>query len=144
MNIIFPKKEDIPACAEVYISAFGEEPWCEEYKTADAEKYISSYLDSKTKFCFAAKEDGKIIGVALCMLVPSIDSPFLRIEDFCVSGKEQGRGAGTEFMRLIEKEAEKLGCDCIMLGTQRNFPSHKFYLKNGFNEIDSVLMYKEL
>ena len=144
MDIIMPGKEDIPACAKVYISAYTEEPWREEYKTEEAEEYISSFLGSKTKFCFAAVYGGEIIGVALCMLVPAIGAPFFRIEDFCVSAEKQGGGFGSEFMCLIEKEAKKLGCDCIMLGTQRDFPSHKFYLKNGFSEIESVLMHKSL
>ena len=108
------------------------------------EKYISAYLDSETKFCFAAVYEGEIIGVALCMVVPSVDTPFLRIEDFCVSPEMQNRGLGTMFMMLLEEEAKMLGCDCVMLGTQRDFPSHKFYLKNGFSEIESVLMHKSL
>jgi GNAT superfamily N-acetyltransferase len=144
MDIIIPKKEDISACAEVYISAYGAEPWNEKYERKSVEKYISDYLGSKTKQCFAASENGKIIGIALCLVVPSMDKPFLRVEDFCVSSEKQGKGLGTEFMNLIAKEAKKLGCDSVILGTQKDFPSHKFYLKNGFAEIDSVLLYKEL
>lgn len=108
------------------------------------EKYISDYLGSKTKFCFAAAQNERIIGAALCIVVPSIDAPFLRIEDFCISAEEQGRGLGIEFMKLIAEEAKMLGCDSIMLGTRRDFPLHKFYLKNSFSEVDSVLLYKEL
>ena len=144
MYLFVPEKENISGCAEVYVSAYGAEPWNEKYDSAAVEKYISDYLGSKTKFCFAAAQNERIIGVALCIVVPSIDAPFLRIEDFCISAKEQGRGLGTEFMKLIAEEAKMLGCDSIMLGTQRDFPSHKFYLKNSFSEVDSVLLYKEL
>ena len=144
MNIFIPKKEDVSACAEVYISAFGGEPWNERYDKPSVEKYISDYLGSKTKRCFAAEENGKIIGIALCMIVPAIDAPFLRVEDFCVSAEKQGRGLGTEFIKLVFKKAKELGCDSVLLGTQKDFHSHKFYLKNGFSEVDSVLLYKKL
>ena len=144
MNIFIPKKEEIASCAEVYISAYGAKPWNEKYDKPSVEKYISDYLGSKTKQCFAAEENGKIIGIALGIIVPSIDAPFLRIEDFCVSAEAQGRGYGKEIMRLVSEKAKESGCDSVLLATLRNFPSHKFYLKNGFSEVDSVLLYKEL
>ena len=144
MNIFIPKKEEIASCAEVYISAYGAKPWNEKYDKPSVEKYISDYLGSKTKQCFAAEENGKIIGIALGIIVPSIDAPFLRIEDFCVSAEAQGRGYGKEIMRLVSEKAKESGCDSVLLATLRNFPSHKFYIKNGFSEVDSVLLYKEL
>ena len=144
MNIFIPKKEDISSCAEVYISAYGAEPWNEKYDKQSVEKYISDYLGSKTKQCFAARENGKIIGIALGKIVPSINIPFLRIEDFCISAEEQGKGFGTEFIKLVFEKSKELGCDSVLLGTLRDFPSHKFYLKIGFSDVDSVLLYKEL
>lgn len=144
MQIKIPQTKEIPLCAEVYISAYKAEPWNEVYEKSEVEKYISDYLGSETKFCFAAAQNERIIGVALCIVVPSIDAPFLRIEDFCISAEEQERGLGTEFMKLIAEEAKKLGCDSILLGTQKNYPSHKFYIKNGFSEVDSVLLFKEI
>ena len=144
MKIFVPKEKDIPLCAKSYISAYEKEPWNETYKKGEVEKYISEYLGSKTKICFAAEEKDEIVGIALCMVVPSIGSPFMRIEDFCISGEKQGRGFGTEFLKLIFEKAKELGCDSVLLGTQKDFPSHRFYLKNGFSEIESVLLYKEL
>ena len=144
MNIFIPKKEDISSCAEVYISAYGAEPWNEKYDKQSVEKYISDYLGSKTNQCFAARENGKIIGIALGIIVPSINIPFLRIEDFCISAEEQGKGFGTEFIKLVFEKSKELGCDSVLLGTLRDFPSHKFYLKIGFSEVDSVMLYKEL
>ena len=144
MYLFVPEKENISGCAEVYVSAYGAEPWNEVYEKSEVEKYISDYLGSKTKFCFAAAQNERIIGVALCIVVPSIDAPFLRIEDFCISAEEQGRGLGTEFIKLIAEEAKKLGCDSILLGTQKNYPSYKFYIKNGFSEVDSVLLFKKI
>ena len=144
MKIFVPKEKEIPLCAEVYISAYKAEPWNEAYEKNEVEKYVSEYLHSKTKICFAAEEKDEIVGIALGFIVPSIGSPFMRIEDFCISGEKQGMGFGTEFLKLIFEEAKELGCDSVLLGTQKDFPSHRFYLKNGFSEIEFVLLYKEL
>ena len=144
MNIVVPKLEDIQACAKVYVNAYKTEPWNEEYEISEVEKYISSYLNSDTKVCFALQDGDVIKGVALGFVVPSISGPYLRLEDICIDSTEQRKGYGSVFMELLSIEAAKLGCDSLILGTQKDFPSHHFYLKNGFQEVESVLMYKEI
>lgn len=144
MNIVIPKLEEVQACAKVYINAYQTEPWNEEYEMSEVEKYISSYLNSDTKVCFALQDGDVIKGVALGFIVPSISGQYLRLEDICIDSTEQRKGYGRAFMELLSIEAAKLGCDSIILGTQKDFPSHHFYLKNGFQEVESVLMYKEI
>ena len=89
--------------------------------------------------------DGNVIkGIALGFIVPSISNSYLRLEDICIDFTEQRKGYGSAFIELLSIETAKLGCDSIILGTQKDFPSHHFYLKNGFQEVESVLMYKEI
>ena len=111
---------------------------------SEIEKYISSYLNSNTKVCFALVDEDKIKGVALGFIVPSISAPYLRLEDICIDSTEQRKGYGGVFLELIVREVVKYGCDSVILGTQKDFPSHHFYLKNGFQEVESVLMYKDI
>ena len=144
MYIVIPKIEDIQAYAKLYVNAYQTEPWNEEYEISEVEKYISSYLNSDTKVCFALQDGDVIKGVALGFVVPSISGSYLRLEDICIDSIEQRKGYGSAFMELLSIEAAKLGCDSIILGTQKDFPSHHFYLKNGFEEVESVLLYKEI
>ena len=144
MDIKIPESKDISECAKVYRAAYSAEPWKEIYEEKEVENYICAYLNSDTKCCFVAVEQNAIIGVILGLIVPCIDGPYLRIEDICISPEVQRKGCGSTFMELIAKEAAKRGCDSILLGTQREFPSHWFYLKNGFEEIESVLLFKEI
>lgn len=144
LMLIIPKQDDIPTCAKVYINAYQTEPWNEEYEISEVEKYISSYLNSDTKVCFALQDGDVIKGVALGFVVPSISSPYLRLEDIFIDSIEQRKGYGSVFMELLSIEAAKLGCDSLILGTQKDFPSHHFYLKNGFQEVESVLLYKDI
>lgn len=144
MYIVTPKMKDVKECAKVYIESYQGEPWNEVYEISEAEAYISNYLNSDTKCCFALVEYEEIKGVALGFIVPSIVGDYLRIEDFCVDVKVQRKGYGSNFMDLLQQEARKLGCDSILSGTQKGYPSYHFYKKNGFQEIESVLLYKEV
>lgn len=53
-------------------------------------------------------------------------------------------GYGSQFINLLTDELKKYNVDSIILNTVKNFPSHKFYIKNQFKEINSsVLLLKE-
>ena len=143
-RIIIPKLEDIQAYAKLYVNAYQTEPWNETYEVTEVERYISSYLNSDTKVCFALQDGDVIKGVALGFVVPSISGPYFRLEDIFIDSIEQRKGYGSVFMELLYIEAAKLGCDSLILGTQKDFPSHHFYLKNGFQEVESVLLYKDI
>ena len=142
MKIMIPKAGDIQACAKVYVSAYNTEPWNEIYDISEVEKYISSYLKSDTKSCFVLVENDVIKGVALGLIVPNISGTYFRLEDFCIDASEHRNGYGSVFMELLIKEVAKYGCDSVLLGTQRDYPSHQFYMKNGFQEVESILLYK--
>lgn len=141
---MIPEFKDIRACTNVYIEAYRGEPWNEIYEVSEVESYISQYMNSNTKRCFALTQGGEIKGIALGFVVPSIAGPYFRVEDFCVDANVQRKGYGSCFMELLLKEVVKIGCDSVLLGTQKGYPSHQFYIKNGFQEVESVLLYKEV
>lgn len=143
-RILIPKPDDISTCAKIYINAYKTGPWNEAYDVFEIETYISSYLNSDTKVCYALLDGKDIKGVALGLIIPSISGPYLRLEDICIDSTQQRKGYGSIFMELLSNESAKLGCDSIILGTQKDFPSHHFYLKNGFQEVESVLLYKDI
>ncbi len=141
LQLIKPGEKDLPQCVKVYLSAYSTDPWNETYDKDKIKSYLSGFCSSDSMGCFAAAVNGGIIGLALVLVVPGIDAPYFRVEDFCISAEHQRKGYGTLFLKGIFEEALKMGCDSVLLGTQRGFPSHRFYLKNGFTEIESVLLY---
>lgn len=144
LQIFEPINQEITECAKLYLSAYHAKPWNETFQESQIETYIKNFCASDTKKCFAAAENHTIIGIALSLLIPSIHTPYLRIEDFCIKPESQRQGKGSQFINEICKEAKKIGCDSILLNTQPNFPSHNFYLKNNFSEINSVLLYRKI
>lgn len=143
MELVIPKQEDLPACARAYCSAYSVPPWNEAYDETEIVPYIASYLDSETLCCYALAEGSEIVGVVLGILVPSVGESYLRIEDFCIAEGYQKRGYGSMMMQMLAERMKQRGCADILLGTQRGYPSHRFYLKQGFVEVESVLMVRE-
>lgn len=131
-------------CTEIYIHAYGEAPWNERYRVDDVRRYLMDFLDSDTKCAYVLGKGKDILGVALGLVIPCIGSYYFRLEDICIDPKYQRTGCGRELIGLMADSLRLKGCDSILLGTQRGYPSHKFYLQNGFREIDSVLLYREM
>jgi GNAT superfamily N-acetyltransferase len=62
------------------------------------------------------------------------------IDEFCVRYDMQGKGVGSWFIKAIEENVHKQGMNTIILNTERGFPSHNFYLKNGFRVINNLIV----
>jgi len=135
---------DMRQCAEVYQSAFEAEPWNEKYPVEMIEKYLADFMKSDSMRCFVLTAHGNVVGLALTILVPGMGGSYLRIEDFCIDARRHRNGYGSRFVELIREEAGKMGCDSLLLGTQKGVPAHRFYLKSGFQEIESALLYREI
>ena len=136
--------ESIEICANIYQNAYKNDPWNEEYSIVEIKDYLSRFMNSETKRAYMLMMDEEIIGIALGLIVPCIDSDYFRLEDICLFPQYQRNGFGSQFIKRIFDCVANENCDSILLGTQRGYPAHEFYLKNGFKEIDSVLLYREL
>ena len=134
----------IDACAAVYTAAYSQPPWNENLRADQTAAYLRRYAERSGLHMYALMCEGAPAGVALCSIVPCIGGDFARIEDFCIAPDRQRMGLGTHFMHLICADLRARGCDSALLATQRDYPSHRFYLKNGFVPLDaSVQLYRE-
>ena len=144
LHLTAPDLTFLPACAAFYAAAFSAPPWDENYDTEALISYFRAFCHQETRRCYVLMDDTLPVGIALCTVVPCPDAPFMRIEDLCIDPARQHQGCGSTMLRLLREEALTLGCDCIMLSTQRGYPAHDFYIKNGFTEIESVQLYSSL
>ena len=132
----------LAVCAQMYCDAYAQPPWNETYDAQEIEAYLRGFMGREAYGAYVLTKGGECVALALCVLIPGVGCPSLRVEDLCVAPAFQRKGYGGTLMRLLKAQAAQLGADCILLGTQRGFPSHAFYLKNGFEEINSsVLLY---
>ena len=145
MIIRMMQKEGIDDCVEIYKKAYAAEPWCEQHTSKEIKDYLLRFISSEGMDGYMLCDDEKIIGIALGIKIAYIGSDYMRMEDFCVDIEHQRQGIGSLFIKKIGELIRNKGMDSILLGTVKDYPSHKFYLKNGFREIDSsILLFKEL
>lgn len=127
----------LPAAAEIYRAAYGEEPWNEAFDSAALTAYLRAYaVRDGLIFCLWL-EDSVPAGLALCSVIPFVGGDFARIEDFCIAPQFQRRGVGSRFIDALCADLLASGCDSALLATQKSFPAEAFYRKNGFTPLDS-------
>lgn len=133
------------ACADLYAESYGEAPWNESFDPDALKAYLRQYVNRPGLHMYVLLRENAPVGIALCCIVPYIGSDFARIEDFCIAPSYQREGLGSRFMALLCDDLRASGCDSMLLATQRNYPSHHFYIKNGFRSLNSsVHLFREL
>lgn len=134
----------IEECIKMFIETFKEAPWNENWKYKDAKDRIISLTNFAYNESFILFDNDKVIGLAIGHYLHFPTNTTYRVEDFSISKDYKGKGIGTIFMNEISKIVKK-NANTISLETNRGFPSHHFYLKNGFEDAKtSVLLYKTL
>ena len=136
----------LPHMAELYKSAFEQEPWNDNWSDEfQLTEYIKEISSSYHSLNYGLLIDGKLLALSIGMIRHWWEGTNYNIEEFCVSPDIQGKGIGSRFMKMIEIDIQKRGLSGIFLQTDNDKPSYQFYQKNGFNELDShVSFYKRV
>lgn len=74
------------------------------------------------------------------MKKPWIEGFEYYIDEFCVSYEMQGRAIGSWFIKAIEEDIKVRGMNAVILNTEKNYPSQKFYEKNGFKTLSNLII----
>ncbi len=145
-EIIKLDKKDLSAIADLYRKAFVGEPWNDDWSDrAQLEEYIKDVSGNFQGLNYGLLIDGKLEAISLGTVRHWWEGTNYNIEEFCVDPNIQCRGTGTRFMGMIEDEIHRLGFAGIFLQTDKDKPSYRFYLKNGYKELDMhVSMYKSI
>lgn len=132
--------------AQLYKMSFAGEPWNDDWSDpVQLSEYIKEISGGYGALNFGLLIDGKLAAMSLGMIRHWWQGTNYNIEELCVNPDLQGRGIGTRFMGLIEKKIKEKGLCGIFLQTDNDKPSYRFYLKNGFKELDShVSFYKRV
>ncbi|WP_368732117.1 GNAT family N-acetyltransferase [Clostridium sporogenes] len=62
------------------------------------------------------------------------------IDEFCIGDNFQGKGIGSLFLKDIEKLLYDEKVEGMILNTERDYPSCKFYEKNGFQVLGNLIV----
>ena len=132
--------------AELYRSAFGHEPWNDDWSDEEQLRaYIKDLACAFNSLNFGLFSGDRLVAVSIGSIRHWWEGTNYILEEFCVSPEFQGQGIGSRFMSLIENELRSRGIAGIFLQTENDKPSYSFYRKNGFGEMTShVSFFKSL
>ena len=125
----------------MFIDAFSREPWNEQYKSdEEVRRYFTNFLSLDSFLEFVGLEGGRIIALCAGMRKPWLKGVEYYIDQFCVAPEYQGQGIGSRFFAEIEHRIADWGMKGILLNTEKSYPSYDFYHKNGFAEIEGLVI----
>lgn len=137
--VVIPFEETmLQECVDLYQNVFSKEPWFEKSERADVERFFLNFMDSNKFVGYVAKKDEKIVAVSIGFLKPWIKGEEYYIDQFYVDYNLQGQGIGTIFLSKIKEYLARLNVHAMILATEKGFPSYKFYVKNGFSQLDDL------
>ena len=132
--------------ADLFKKAFAGEPWHDDWSDrTQLLEYIKEISNGYNVLNYGLVCDGKLIAMSVGMIRHWWEGTNYNIEELCVDPECQGQGVGTRFMNLIEEEIRKKGLHGIFLQTDDDKPAYKFYMKNGFINLEThVSLYKRV
>ena len=135
------EKHMIDDCVDLYIETFTKEPWNDIYDSREqVVKFFNNHFNNNYFVGYAALLEDKVVALSIGMKKPWIAGFEYYIDEFCVSYEMQGKGIGSRFINVIEEDIKEQGMNAIILNTERDYPSHKFYEKNGFKTFGDLII----
>lgn len=128
-------------CVDLFIETFSSEPWNDVYDSRNqVSEFFKNHMNNNYFVGYVLKNKGNVIALSIGMIKPWIHGKEYYIDQFCVKLDMQGQGIGSQFLKMIETDIKSRGMNAIILNTEKGFPSEKFYLKNGFNSLDELIV----
>lgn len=137
---------EMPAVMEIIRGGFAQAPWNETWDDEAAlREYIEGLTNAPDSLSLGLYDGAQLAAVSLGRIKRWYWGAEYCIDDLCVLPSMQGRGAGTEFVKLMDEYLKARGVRSVSLWTKRDAPACGFYRKNGFHEgEDKVVFEKEL
>jgi aminoglycoside 6'-N-acetyltransferase I len=140
-KVVKMERQMIDECVDLFINTFSKEPWNDEYESRNQVVTFFENHMRNTYFCgYVGLLNDKIVALSVGMQKPWIKGMEYYIDEFCVSYELQGKGIGSSFLVEIEKDINQAGMNAIILNTEKDFPSEKFYVRNGFEVLSKLIV----
>ncbi|KAB3530914.1 GNAT family N-acetyltransferase [Alkaliphilus pronyensis] len=134
------KEQMIDDCVDLYINTFTKEPWNDIYESREqVVEFFNNHFNNNYFVGYAALLDDKLVALSIGMKKPWIKGFEYYIDEFCISYEMQGKGIGSWFLKAIEEDIKEEGMKAIILNTEKDYPEHKFYEKNGFKTLGGLV-----
>lgn len=131
----------INECVDLFIDVFSKEPWNDVYESRNQViNFFENHMNNNYFCGYVGVLNEKIVALSIGMKKPWIKGMEYYIDEFCVHHNLQGKGIGSYFLKQIESNVKELGMNGIILNTERNVPAKEFYINNGFDVLEDLIV----
>jgi ribosomal protein S18 acetylase RimI-like enzyme len=140
MRIEIMQKDDFAEVAEVFRTTFNglREDWSRESALGHVEQNF--FGDAH----WVAKENEKIIGFLIGIVLVREAGPELFIDSIAVLPEHQAQGVGAKLWQKAEEFTKQNNFKAIRLQANPALPSYAWYQKMGFSESGWVELFKKI
>ena len=141
LKVIKLSEEYLEECVDLFIDTFSRAPWNDEYDSRQQVKnFFINHMKNNYFLGYIGLIDKKVVALSVGMKKPWICGMEYYIDEFCIGDGFQGKGIGSLFLKDIEKLLYDEKVEGIILNTERDYPSCKFYEKNGFQVLGNLIV----
>ena len=132
--------------AELYRKAFAGDPWNDDWSDhGQLLAYMRDISGAYNALNYGLIKDGRLIAVSAGSIRHWWQGTNYNIDELFVDPEYQGQGIGSRFLQMIEEDVKKEGAAGIFLQTDNDKPSYRFYVRNGYSELNShVSFFKKI
>jgi aminoglycoside 6'-N-acetyltransferase I len=130
----------------MFLELFRGRPFDYDWLTAErARDYLAGLMSMPNSRRYMYFADGSFCGACFGREGDCSAYPVFEILEIFVAKDAQRRGVGTEMLRRVELDLKLSGISAIRLSTSKDIPAYDFYIRNGYQTMESVaLMSKNL
>ena len=141
LKVIKMENSMLNECVDLYINTFTKEPWYDVYESRDqVVSFFKNHFENNYFCGYVGILDEKIVALSIGIKKPWIKGMEYFIDELCVSYELQGKGIGSIFIKEIEKDIKQSGMNGVILLTERDFPSEKFYARNDYKVFKDLIV----
>ena len=130
--------DDKEIIKEVFVSVFTKKPWYDDWSDKEQlDLYIKDLIGQSYSLTYGLYDGDELIGLSMGYIKHWYSGTEYIINELCIVTEGQGSGAGSFFVKEIEKAIKALGLKQIFLLTDSNVRAYDFYKKNNFIECET-------
>ena len=137
---------DLDELHAIFLRTYSQDPWNEIWDHDIARQRLIDLIGVSSALNFCALTDAnEIVGAMFGRRSFWIEDKEYFVDEFFVDHDSHRNGIGHYMVNEVSRIIKNEGYSCIVLNTERDFPSERFYLKNGFaQKTSNIFMYKKI
>lgn len=127
-------------CSLIYIDTFNEEPWHDNWDEVSSYNRLDEIYRTPGFIGLVVIENEKVLGAIFGNLETWFEGYMYNLKEMFVEKSSKGNGLGSILFSHLEEALKNHKVTSISLFTSKGDLTEKFYLKNGCETEDDMIM----